>query len=406
MKAHFPFLRTVDGNVLIITMVAAMLIGMTLASYLSMVRNEDSMVARSQAWNAALVAAEAGIEEAFANANNGMPRLRSAGSAWSASRPLSGGSYSAAYASYASNGAPVLYATGYCTVPSLSATLTRVVRVQTSASSLWSSALVASNLIDLKGNNISTDSYNSTNGPYASAPHGTNGDVISINGLVNVGNADISGDVLLGAGDTNSLQAITNSIKNNGFVTGTIANDFNMDISEVSVPLDFNPTLLQSGGVSNYISLSGDYNMTQFKPSDSLVVPSNVTARLYITGDVKITGPPGITIQPGGSLTLYMGGANFSVDGGGIVNGGKPGNFSYFGLPTNTQISMGGNANFSGTIYAPNADFSGGSGNAQVYGSILVKSATLTGNYAFHYDESLLNSGIIRGYIGASWQEL
>ena len=48
-------------------------------------------------------------------------------------------------------------------------------------------------------------------------------------GLVNVGNADIYGALLLGS-------TATDSINNNGFVTGGVSNDFNVDFPDVILP--------------------------------------------------------------------------------------------------------------------------------------------------------------------------
>src|SRR6266702_1368441 len=58
-----------NASVLMLTIIAACLLGLTLASYLLMVRAESVTVARSQAWNAALVVAGAGVEEALAALN-------------------------------------------------------------------------------------------------------------------------------------------------------------------------------------------------------------------------------------------------------------------------------------------------------------------------------------------------
>ena len=52
-----------------LTIIAACLLGLTLGSYLLMVRAESVSVARSQAWNAALVVAGGGVEEALAALN-------------------------------------------------------------------------------------------------------------------------------------------------------------------------------------------------------------------------------------------------------------------------------------------------------------------------------------------------
>ena len=58
-----------EGSVLLITVFTALIIGITLGSYLLMVRAQSVAVARSQAWNAALVMAQAGVEEALAALN-------------------------------------------------------------------------------------------------------------------------------------------------------------------------------------------------------------------------------------------------------------------------------------------------------------------------------------------------
>src|SRR5215203_6385482 len=57
------------GNVLVISIVTCMLMGMGLASYLTLVQSQNRMVMRSRTWNAAIPAAEAGIEEALTHLN-------------------------------------------------------------------------------------------------------------------------------------------------------------------------------------------------------------------------------------------------------------------------------------------------------------------------------------------------
>jgi hypothetical protein len=94
-----------------------------------------------------------------------------------------------------------------------------------------------------------------------------------------------------------------------------------------------------------------------------------------------------------------------------VVNGSlNATNFTYLGLPGNTSISYSGNTSFIGTIYAPEADLSmsgGGSTTVNFVGSAVARSASISGHYAFHYDESL--GGAIFGggasYFVASWKE-
>src|SRR5439155_2917363 len=57
--------RQPQGNALVLTLILASLIGVTLASYLIMVSNQNRSTMRSLAWNSAIPVVEAGIEEAL-----------------------------------------------------------------------------------------------------------------------------------------------------------------------------------------------------------------------------------------------------------------------------------------------------------------------------------------------------
>jgi len=115
-----------------------------------------------------------------------------------------------------------------------------------------------------------------------------------------------------------------------------------------------------------------------------------------------VKGGDTIVIKPGGSLKIIAGG-NISIGGGGVLNGpGVAGNFSIVGLNSCTSISYAGNAQFIGTVNAPQADFSI-KGTTDVYGAIIANSASMNGNTALHYDEALAFQD---GYLVNSWQEL
>ncbi|HEU5072171.1 MAG TPA: hypothetical protein VFV96_17340 [Verrucomicrobiae bacterium] len=411
MKLRLTRLSRNAGSVLMVTLVTGVIIGIVLASYLVLVRHQNATVARSQAWNVALATAEAGVEEAFAQVNVGMPKYRTNGAAWAASRTIGRSQYDVNYAAFAADSAPIFYSTGRVTVPALGATLVRVVRVKTAATPLFGAALVALNDVDMKGNNISTDSYNSTNSSYV----GSQGDVVSLYGLLDVGNANVHGDLLLGANNTNSLQTVTNSILKNGTVSGTIANDFNMDVAVAGLPADWNTfgAPAKPGGASAYDYVpqyDGDYTLSSL--STSLLITTNRHVRLLITGDVKLNGTPAITIEKGGSLTIYMAGQTFSMSGAGSLNtdpAAAPKDFMLVGLDGNKTISMSGNGTYTGTIYAPGSDLTlggGGSDTIDFKGAVVVKSATMNGHVNFHFDEALPNVPIIRGYDAVAWEEL
>jgi hypothetical protein len=116
-----------------------------------------------------------------------------------------------------------------------------------------------------------------------------------------------------------------------------------------------------------------------------------------------------IVIKPDASLKLYMEGASFQVSGQGVVNEtGNAANFYYYGLPSNTELKLSGNAAFVGAIYAPNADFSlggGGNNNYDFVGASVTKTVTMNGHFNFHYDENLARIGAYRGFIPTLWTE-
>jgi hypothetical protein len=83
--------------------------------------------------------------------------------------------------------------------------------------------------------------------------------------------------------------------------------------------------------------------------------------------------------------------------------------FQYFGLPTNTSLSWSGNANYIGTIYAPQATMTLGGGGNDDYdyqGACICKAITMNGHFNFHYDEDLKKNGPVGGFAVSSWQEL
>jgi len=199
-----------------------------------------------------------------------------------------------------------------------------------------------------------------------------------------------------------------------GVQPGHYKNDFNMDFPDVLPPYQFG--LPPAGGTingTNYTWVLGNANYmvdnpkwpVKFGSGENILVTGRAT--LYVTGDFIMGGQSSITIAPGGSLRLYVGGANADLT---LVN--NPGNcatFSYFGLPGNTSLDITGNNVFLGTFYAPNADFHlGGSGTTvtDFQGSCVVRTIQMNGHFRFHFDENLKRKGPIRGYQVASWTEL
>jgi len=116
-----------------------------------------------------------------------------------------------------------------------------------------------------------------------------------------------------------------------------------------------------------------------------------------VDGDLTVSGSGFIYIAPGGSLKVYVENSSKSViSGGGVANGtGLAANFSYIGLPTNTQLTYSGSAAFIGTVNAPEAAFTV-SGSAGMSGAAIVNTFTSSGGASVHYDEGLAGLSLLK----------
>jgi hypothetical protein len=318
--------------------------------------------------------------------------------------------------------------------------LPRTVEVNTTRDALWGMAMLADQQIDFKGNNISTDSFNSADptasywadgasyGIYDPSRNNDNGDVASnfdIIDSVNVGNANIMGSVNTGPGGSMAIgpNGSVGSEEwvdggNVGIEDGYVSDDMNVLLTDVGLPSTTWLSLPSAGkkgavidGVAykHVISSDGDYTASTL--NGSVYVMSGVNARVYLTDNVSLTANDHIRIDPAAErLTVYMGGNQFKLGGSGVMNDtGNAKAFLYFGLPSNTDIVFSGNAAFVGAIYANHADFTLGGGGSDTYdfiGASVTKTVKMNGHYNFHYDEDLANVGPSRGFLPTSWAEL
>lgn len=417
--------RSEQGTILLITMGFAILSGITLASYYMLAEQEHRTVVRSQNWNSALGMAEAGVDEALAqmNASPGNFSANSWGSTGTnygpVTRTLAGGTYTTYIAS---GGMPVIYSTGTAMVADTSQTVSRRVRVTTSSQQMspFTVALGAVGFINMNGNKLITDSYNSTNsaesvnGQYNSSYYsGSNGSIASVGGIVNIGNHIIDGNLYLGP--TASYQSGTNQI------LGTIYYDYN-----VQFPMPTLPTTDNNGNTISWLNAPGNSSAHDFTQSgyyavnDSgtitvepgISVTLNVTAQSFNPSSISVHG--GLTNS--GSIVMYgnpsSSGGSVTIKGnetGGAI-GSRPGNFIYFGLQNVSTMTLSGTSLIVGAFYAPGVSLTmnGGGNSVNVMGSLIVGTATDNGHYLIHYDEALANwvGGPNRGFIATSWQEL
>lgn len=415
-------------------LVTVTLIGVTLASYLELVRSQNLSTMRSQQWNSAIPILEAGLEEALTHLYHNSANLLA--NDWIA---IDGGYKKERYlgddkfiVTISATTPPEIVSQAFVREPMGTNFISRAraVRVATTNDALFAKGMVAKGTIDLSGNNIKTDSFDSmdpnysTNGRYDDDKTKDNGDVATNSAVVdslNVWNADIYGKASTGPGGTVRIgpngsvgSKPWHNANQKGIEPGWISDDMNVSFPDVKPPFAggaFTPVAGSVGGVSyNYLVGNGNYQLTSLSLSGNNKMLVTGHAVLYVTGDVSLTGLSRIEIAPGASLKLYVAGPSTSLGGSGVVNNaGNAMDFMYYGLPSNTSVSMSGNASFTGTIYAPSASLTlggGGSNNYDFVGASVTDSVSLNGHYNFHYDENLGRLGPKRGYTITSWNEI
>jgi len=438
----------------VLTLLTALVIGITLASYLTLVSSQNASTMRSLAWNSALPVVEAGVEAALTHLHyQGVTNLVSdgwqpaVGGASKTGTLDNGSSYQvtieqadpAVIICLAQVPAPLAPSANLgmilgsvinpgATQPTR--TMKRKVRVTAKRDPFFSKAMVAKGQINLNGNNVQTDSFDSeipaynTLGKYDASKALDHGDVATNSGLVNsvnAGNADIKGKVSTGPNGSVAIGP-NGSVGSdawvdgghNGIEPGFLDDDMNMDIQNADLPAACNTgsTVFTSSllGINLLAGSIDPRSPTYFKLSNfsgKVNVTGHVVVYVPAGGTFSFTGGSGITLAPGASLTVYVGASSATI--GGVVNPGSALNFSYYGLASNTSISMNGNGEFAGTIYAPQANLSlggGGNNNMDFVGSCVTGTVTLNGHFKFHYDEALSRRGPAREYIVQTWNEI
>lgn len=256
--------------------------------------------------------------------------------------------------------------------------------------------------------NAGTDSYDSSKGDYGASYDGKiniaqNGSILT-NGTGDpatslTGNATVKGDA-----DTGPEGTIAKT--GNASITGTESHNADEEMPPAELPQ-------LSWVYCGPLSLSGNNSLTRTTNNyqyDSINLSGNSKLTLsgeiniYVTGGIQTSGNSQIIIEPSSKVSAYFDG-NVSVSGNGVWNKTQdPSELSFFGRPTSTSVSLSGNSDFYGTVYAPSADLNI-SGNGCIYGAVGGDTLTLTGNAKVHSDEQLKNDGPAMGYEPYVWQE-
>ena len=320
------------------------IIGFLLASYLSLVRSQNISTMRSRAWNSTIPLVEAGIEDALTHINvNGATNIATHGwwangdGTYSITRQLGDGSYDVTMGPGAdgtyTNG-PTITAEGFAPAPIMLSsapfpffaqvggdyqtrttteekTVARRVRVTTRRDALFSRGMVAKGQIDMSGNNVRTDSFDSAdplysnNGQYDGNRAKDNGDVATNSGLVNslaVGNANIYGRVATGPGGSVSVGAgggvgskAWQDI-NDGVQPGWSSDDMNVDFPEVRNPFE-------NGG---YTGISGGATVTNVTIT-YISTTNNTTTYPLVTSPGTVYTNSATTVTTTKPSTGYLG---------------------------------------------------------------------------------------------------
>ncbi len=424
------------GSVLIITLILAVILGTTLASYLYWVRTQNLLVSESQAWNSALNIAEAGIEEGMAQINvnvgttNPLNYTNSTGAigsanGWNGSGPYTKTNAALGYFVTVSNDyPPTIYSSATITVPLVGQVITRTVKVTTMTNSLFGVGIATMVGIDMKGNNINLDAYDSADlihfpgGVWNATNAFAGGDIATQSGSIDIDNANIHGRLFLAPDATYTVKTPNGVVGDMPWnwpaqsgLQGPewVFNDWNKEFADVLVP--FTSGLTPPTGTystNSYELASGNYYVNgDFTSSKNLQV--NGVASLYVTGDFSADS---ITIPAGCILRLYVGkltGSASKTTFGTVNNAGNAYNIQLFGLPRMTTFTLSGNNAYMGTIYAPQCDVTlngGGNNTIDYQGACVVKSFTSNGHFNLHYDKNLSRIGFPSGYTVSSWQEL
>lgn len=438
--------RQQRGSVLLVALFFAMVIALSLGSYMSLVNNTIKSANRSFYYNGAINLAESGLEQGLWSVNKA---VAGAGNAWtdwtidgSAARqtfanwdfgPGVTGVVKVRVYNYAGSSTKRIVARAILTTPNM-APVEKWLSVDLNRRSRFSNGLVAKDSVTFNGNNAVVDSWvsdpdNSTSTPvvaYSSAvrrDHGSVGSVSILNTAVAVNNADIWGSAATGAADpqvgaNGSILGADSAAKDKSTWANAkvdpsrVSTDFTANFDPVAQPTGSCLGSLGAGTIGTEgATTTLTYTNLTLTSKGTLVVKGNVTLLLTATAGtsaIHMAGQSTITIPAGSSLTIYTAG-NIKIAGNGLANNNDaPITCQIWGTSTSAtkqDIQIAGNGALKAVVYAPNGSVKV-NGNGDVMGSVVADDITLVGNAAFHYDESLANLDADATFRIGKWSEL
>ena len=455
-----PIKKCEEGSVLVISLAISAVILILLGVFLGSIVAEKRREERSYRSLQALNLAEAGIEKAIWELNNGdITNWNGTDEYRTTTVQLDGIGECTIAVSGPLTSNPVIVATGSIVGVAVNTSVKRTVQVEAQAGeTVFSSALFAGtengNGITIFGD-IAIDSYNSegVGKPYNPASASSNGDIVTNststdwfnNAIIVIGTGSISGDAVVGpGGDPNqaifefpsgivkgektsndevktfspvATPPIPSNLENGGDLIFFGNKEINESASYSSVFFSFGNLTVNPG--AEFIYVEGDFSFGGALDTN-LIINTNTT--IYVNGDFNMLGNASIVINGNHKLTIYAGG-NVAIAqvGNNTINtiSKNPSNFALYGLSgcnriTLANLTFSDEPGFYGTVYAPNAtiyDF----GTVNICGSLVGNKIYLVGsNTKVHYDEALKNpvlnpaAPLRKGFefVSGSWKEL
>jgi hypothetical protein len=208
-----------------------------------------------------------------------------------------------------------------------------------------------------------TNSYNSASGAYNAGSAGSAGHVASNGNITLSGSGIVKGDARPGINGTVSKAPGASVTGSTTPLTARLA------FGTPSVPAGaYNSGAVSLGG-GTYNVNAGDYYCTSMTITNKATFNCLGPVRVFCSGAVNING---------GYIGTYQ---------------NRPQNFQIY-VTNNSSVSLNGQADFYGQIYAPLSDVTQG-GQADIYGSIIAKNLTFGGTWkgGAHADSSLIFLG-------------
>lgn len=302
------------------------------------------------------------------------------------------------------NGSAVIESTGYVPIQNQYRG-SRVAKLIITLSPGFKYGIFAVSAVSLNGEAF-TDSYNSTLGSYGAFGNiGQNGDVSTNGDITLSGEAYINGDASTGPSGTFNQQTK---------VSGTITHNINLLLPSVSVPAEL-VSLPSSGSLSlsgtNTMTINpGDYKYSSISLSGHSILTIVGPANIYLTSSpsLRVTGEAQMVISNAstGPVKFYADGG-ILIGGEGVINQlNYPASLFLYGTASGTQsISISGEGDFYGAVYAPNANISI-SGEGELFGLVAGNTVTVNGEANIHYDEALVEFGKALESDTRVWEEI